>query len=101
MQCPSLVAPAFKKHFTGSIVGYPLLALATKRAAGTIVSEIGYVKTSARAKLVEDVFLRYLDARRAFNLALERCALKGWPDRGAAISGQSEENHHPDRASRA
>jgi hypothetical protein len=52
---------------------------------GEIVSESGPVKTGVRAKLVEEVFLRYLDARRAFNLALERCALKGWPDRSAAV----------------
>lgn len=42
--------------------------------------------TSTRAKLVEEVFLSYLDARRVFNLTLERCALKGWPDRSAAIT---------------
>jgi hypothetical protein len=40
---------------------------------GEIVGESGSV--SARAKLVEDVFFRYLDARRAFSLALERSAM--------------------------
>jgi hypothetical protein len=43
------------------------------------------VKPDARAKLVEGVFLRYLDARREFSLALERCAIKGWPDRRTAV----------------
>ena len=37
----------------------------------------------SRAKLVEDVFLRCIDARLAFNHELERCAIKGWPDRRA------------------
>jgi hypothetical protein len=51
---------------------------------GEIVGESGSV-ISAQAKLVEDVFLRYLDARRAFSLALERSAIKGWPDRSAVV----------------
>lgn len=52
---------------------------------GEIMSKSGLVKPIARANLVEEVFLKYLDARRAFNLELERCALKGWPDRSVAI----------------
>ena len=48
------------------------------------------MKTSGRAGLVEEVFFRYLDARRTFNLALERCALKGWPDRSAAIRNATQ-----------
>lgn len=39
------------------------------------------MKTSARAKLVGEVFSTCLDARREFNVALERCAIKGWPER--------------------
>ena len=36
---------------------------------------------SARAKLVEEVFVECINARLEFNQALERCAIKGWPDR--------------------
>jgi hypothetical protein len=43
------------------------------------------VKVSTRAKLVEDVFLRYLESRRPFSLELGRCALKGWPDKGLLV----------------
>jgi hypothetical protein len=43
------------------------------------------VKASARAKLVERVFLRYLDARREFSRVLDLCAMKGWPDRSATV----------------
>ena len=53
--------------------------------SGEIVSESGPMKTSTRAKLVEDVFLRCLDARRTFSRGIGRCAIKGWPDRGAAV----------------
>jgi len=38
-----------------------------------------------RSAIVCRIFLRYLDARIKFNAELERCALKGWPDRGASI----------------
>ena len=49
------------------------------------MSGVCSVKPGARALLVADVFRRFLEARREFNLALERCSLKGWPDRKAAI----------------
>jgi hypothetical protein len=39
----------------------------------------------SRAKLVEDVFSRSIEARLKFNVALCRCALKGWPDRADKI----------------
>src|SRR5665213_2127882 len=39
----------------------------------------------SRVKLVEGVFSRSIDARLKFNLALCRCALKGWPDRADKI----------------
>jgi hypothetical protein len=42
--------------------------------------------TNARAKLVEGIFLRYIDARIAFCFALQRCAIKGWPDRRALVT---------------
>jgi len=44
---------------------------------------------SQRALLVEDVFRRSIEARLEFVAALERCALKGWPDRSAAIRSSS------------
>ena len=50
-----------------------------------IVTESGPMETGVRAKLVEDVFHRYLEAQREMSLALQRCALKGWPDRRALI----------------
>ena len=43
------------------------------------------MEVRARADLIKDVFLRCQDARLEFNSALERCALKGWPDRSAAV----------------
>jgi hypothetical protein len=49
------------------------------------VSGVCSVKPNPRALLVEDVFRRFIEARVEFHLALERCALKGWPDRRAAI----------------
>lgn len=49
------------------------------------MSDSDPAKIGARAKLVEEVFLRCLDARLDFSRALERCAIKGWPDRGVAI----------------
>lgn len=49
------------------------------------MSGVCSVKPGARALLVEDVFRRYLEARQEFNLALERCSLKGWPDKKAAV----------------
>jgi hypothetical protein len=42
-------------------------------------------KINASARLVERVFLKCLEARNAFSLELERCSIKGWPDRSAAI----------------
>jgi hypothetical protein len=38
-----------------------------------------------RAILVHDVFRQYLDARREFNVVLERCSVKGWPDKKADL----------------
>jgi hypothetical protein len=38
-----------------------------------------------RALLVEDVFRRLIEARVRFAFELAQCALKGWPDRRAAI----------------
>ena len=49
------------------------------------MSGIRSVSPDTRALLVEDVFLRFIGARMEFNSTLERCALKGWPDRSAAI----------------
>jgi hypothetical protein len=42
-------------------------------------------KADERALLVKDVFHRLLKVRSTFNLALERCSLKGWPDRTTEI----------------
>jgi hypothetical protein len=43
------------------------------------------MNANARANLIKDVFLRCQDARLEFNSAVERCALKGWPDRSEAV----------------
>lgn len=48
------------------------------------------VKSTARALLVEDVFHRFIEARVEFILALEGAALKGWPDRRAAIRSNTQ-----------
>ncbi len=53
--------------------------------AGEIVNENGSNKTSARAKLIQEVFLRSIDARLAFSRSLERCAIKGWPDKASDV----------------
>jgi hypothetical protein len=55
------------------------------RITWDLVNEISSVKMRSRAKRIEEVFSRYLDARLAFCNALERCATKGWPDRVAVI----------------
>jgi hypothetical protein len=49
------------------------------------VNGVCSVKPETRALLVEGVFLRFIEARVEFILALERCTLKGWPDKRAAI----------------
>jgi hypothetical protein len=46
---------------------------------------VGVVVVYGRKQLVLDTFSEYLVARRDFCLALERCAIKGWPDRAAAL----------------
>jgi hypothetical protein len=38
-----------------------------------------------RALFVRDVFRQFFDARRSFLEILERCVIKGWPDRKAAV----------------
>jgi hypothetical protein len=43
------------------------------------------LESRARATLLEEVFRRYLDARHEFNFLLERCTVKGWPDKKAAL----------------
>jgi hypothetical protein len=40
---------------------------------------------SVRATLVQEAFRQYLEALREFNVALERCSLKGWPDKKVVL----------------
>jgi hypothetical protein len=40
---------------------------------------------SVRATLVRDAFRQYLEALRGFQVVLERCSLKGWPDKKADL----------------
>ena len=40
---------------------------------------------NARALFVRDVFRQFFDARRSFLEVFERCVIKGWPDRKAAV----------------
>ena len=39
----------------------------------------------SRAVFIQGIFREFFDARLEFNVVFERCALKGWPDRKAAI----------------
>lgn len=43
------------------------------------------MEPGARSALIRDVFREYVAARRELLAALERCAVKGWPDRVEAI----------------
>jgi hypothetical protein len=40
---------------------------------------------SARATLIKAAFGDYLEALRGFQIVLERCSLKGWPDKNAEL----------------
>jgi hypothetical protein len=70
-------------HAHGRSVSY---GTATRfQARVEVVSGVCSGTPNIRALLVEHVFHRFIEARVEFILALERCALKGWPDRRAAI----------------
>jgi hypothetical protein len=49
------------------------------------MSEASSGRTRGRAFRVEDVFQKFIEARLKFIQVIERCALKGWPDRKSAI----------------
>jgi hypothetical protein len=48
------------------------------------------VDRNVRSTLIQDVFTRYMLALGEFFAVVERCAIKGWPDRAAAIGRHIE-----------